>query len=206
MTDHVGQAPAVALVGRAAIGAGLEGRDRAGMDDALDAAIEGFAVERARGIHIRRIEGFRIAHPQAIVGRDMEEDVNPLQNAATAGGIAQIADHALDRQAVERPGTRAGPHQRPHGDMLPHQRPHDRRSHETGRSRDQRSRHRLLAFGGDHPSCFRHAASRFVLLRKMALPAISGKNAAAGTAADPPGLRRQRQFRYAAFRQAQETG
>ncbi len=118
-----------AFVGARAL-AQRQGRDAAGVDDALDAGARRRLHSIARSLDIGGDDLVGIARPQPIVGGDMEEIAHALHRRVHRGGIAHIADSDFDaaRQVRARTG-RADEHA--HRSALRQQRRRHRRADKT---------------------------------------------------------------------------
>ncbi len=86
VAQHGGDAAGRGLVGGAAVAAKAERRDAAGIDDALDPGRGCGPHQAARAVDIGAIERRRIAHPEAVVGRDVEQPAAAPSGREIGGG------------------------------------------------------------------------------------------------------------------------
>ena len=103
--DRFGVRQVPGLVGEAA-SAQIEGRDRAGVDDPLDARAQRFLHDDAGALDIGAHDLVGGGRPEPVIGGGMNEIAHALERRRDRGAIEQIADH--DLVARIDVGSRAG--------------------------------------------------------------------------------------------------
>ena len=100
-----------AFVGRFAAGAAFQRRHAGGVDDALDADALRLLHDDAGAGDVVHDDLGRIARPQPVVGRHMEEPAHAGHGLAHGSGVAQVAGDEFDGQAgqVLPAGSRPAP-------------------------------------------------------------------------------------------------
>ena len=93
-------------------------------------------VERAADVDV--VEEVGIGGPEAVDGREMEDRRHAGDRAVERGGVADVADEAIDRQAGEVVVVALRLAQRPHLVAVGQQRADDRGADEAGCARDER--------------------------------------------------------------------
>ena len=117
----------------------LQGRDAAGVDDALDAGAERLLHDEARSLEIVAVDLLRVSRPEPVVGGCMKKIAGALQRRRQRGAIAQIAL----AQSVGRVEICARARwTRQHADIVAagSQRGGDRGTEKAARARDQNGR------------------------------------------------------------------
>ena len=125
------------LIDRARRARQFQGGNAARMDDALGAGSQRFQHEVAGAVDIGAQDGRRIARPEPVVGRDMEEVARAAHGGAERRPIGQIADNDLAAEVGEVVARAVGTDERPHLQPTSDKRPRHRRAEKAGSSRHQ---------------------------------------------------------------------
>ena len=86
----------------------LQGRDAAGVDDALDAGAQRLLHDEPGSLDIVAVDFFRVSRPETIVGGRVKEESDALQRRRKRGGIAEVAlAHGVARIEIRARARRA---------------------------------------------------------------------------------------------------
>ena len=111
-----------------------EGRDAAGVDDALDPGCQRRQHQFAGALDIGAEHRRRVGHPDPVIGRDVEHIAAARRPRRQRCGVLQRALGDLDVQTCEVAPVAVRPGQHPHRLAAAQQRARHRRSDKPGRS------------------------------------------------------------------------
>ena len=101
MADHVGERNRRIFVCRTAVAGEAHGGDTGCVDDAAHAVFARGLQDGPRAFDVRAVHFFRIAHPEPVVGGDVENDLAVRHGFFEGRGIAQIAGRGFGLEVCE---------------------------------------------------------------------------------------------------------
>ena len=143
--DHVVEGHRRLLVRRRAAGCLAQHRDGGGVDDALHPLPERLLHELARARHVGAVHGLRVAHPDPVVGGDVEQCRAALQGLRQRLAVREIAFGQFNAQPLQVAPVAARAHQTARPLAPRDQRPHDGRADKARASGHQCGHGRQLA-------------------------------------------------------------
>ena len=117
--------------------AGLQRRDGGGIDHPLDTGFERGAHGGPGALEIVALDLARVARPQPVIGRDMEQVARAFHGGGHGLFVAHVARHRLAMQLGDVEPVGARPHQDAHMQPARHQRPRHGGADKTGCAGDQ---------------------------------------------------------------------
>jgi hypothetical protein len=95
VADHVGEHDRRLFVTQLAIRRESHGRDGAGVHHAADTLLSGGPDDIAGALDVGAIHLLRVAHPKAVIGGNVEDEIAALHAASKGFRVSEISGHEL---------------------------------------------------------------------------------------------------------------